>query len=132
MKHILFTTPIATGLILLGTGITHAATPDEIAATCARATIPTTLCNGTGGSNPTNDGPGRPLKVDPGKYYSGNKPDVIVGYDKDKPLSNEDGTPKLDKDGNQMYQPITAPGEPIFTQKPADPDAVDLSGYQYK
>jgi len=107
---------------------------------CARATIPTPLCNGTGGSAPTNDQV-TVRKQDPTRYYNGNKADVIIGYNLDQPLTNEDGTPKVDADGNQMFAPITAPGEPTYGTKQGtdagstDSDGnrvVNLDGYQYK
>ena len=102
----------------MSNGIGNAATPEEIAATCARAIIPTDLCNGTGGSAPANDGVGRVKLVDRGSYYSGNKPDVILGYDKNKPVLDDDGNPTFDEDGNPIYTPIMGAGEPIFTPYP--------------
>ena len=125
----------AAGIALLGSGIASADTY-TIEEQCRVATIPTSLCDGHGGVIPggvaeggVGAGVGGVLKVDPGKYYSGNKPDVQIG---ERKLTNEDGSPKLDpKTGEQMTEPIMIPGEPIFTPKPSDPNAVDLSPYDY-
>lgn len=144
MKHILFTAPIATGLLLFaGAGIAHA---DDITAQCARATIPTALCNGAGGSNPTSDGGGQYVKAQPAeKYLTGYGPDKIIGhYDSDEVAVDETGAPILDDQGNVTYVqiPITAVGDPVYGTKAADVDgqpsrsgdgiAVDYAGYQYK
>ncbi|MDF3309727.1 hypothetical protein P3H15_32435 [Rhodococcus sp. T2V] len=123
----------ASALLVLGVGVATADTPDEVAAQCARATIPTALCgNGSGAS--TDSGIGKALKVDPGRYFSGNGPAKQIGsYDGD-PIVDDNGEPVLDENGEPTFEqiPIMAAGDPIFTPKPSDPDAVDLSGYQYK
>jgi hypothetical protein len=135
-------TIVAVAAIALYAFAAPAAQADPIADQCARATIPTALCNGTGGSAPTNDGSGSVRQVGPTKYYNGQGADVVIGYDKDKPLTNEGGSPKLDpKTGEQMYAPIMAAGDPTYGTKPgteagktdSDGNVVrDLSGYQYK
>ena len=136
---------LVTTLIAIAAPLTigaSVASADPIADQCARATIPTALCNGTGGSAPTADGTGSVRQVGPTKFYNGQGADIVIGYDKDKPLTNEDGSPKLDpKTGEQMYAPIMAAGDPTYGTKPGteagktDSDGnrvVNLDGYQYK
>jgi hypothetical protein len=133
---------LAVGLFaLLGSGIAHADTSADLAAQCARATIPTPLCDGSGGVAPSDGGvSGRVAYVAHSPYYSGNGPDVVVGEDHTKPLKNADGTPKLDGAGRQEYAPIMGPGAPIFTAYPSTPAGkvngdgdlvVDESGFKY-
>ena len=88
----------ASALLLLGGGIASAS--PEIAAQCARATIPTPLCNGGGVGNPTDGTSGRVQVINHGKYYSGNGAPVVVGYDKNSPVVDENGDPVLDDNGN--------------------------------
>jgi hypothetical protein len=135
MIRTIVTAIAASALVLLGTG---AAQADPIAAQCARATIPTALCNGTGGTAPTNDGNGQYVKAQPAeKYLSGSTP-TVIGY---QPVLNTDGTPKIGDDGKPVMDPIMGQ-TPVYSTKTADEDgkparsgdgtAVDYSGYQYK
>ena len=135
---------LATAAIALFALVSPAvAQADPIADQCSKA-LPQFVeqCLAQNGAAPTSDGSGSVAKVGPTKYYNGNAADVVIGYDKDKPLKNEDGSPKLDpKTGEQMYAPIMAAGDPTYGTKPgteagktdADGNVVrDLSGYQYK
>ena len=116
---------------------------------CRVATIPTAICDGHGGVIPGghlaggNDSAGvNNARIQgPTKYFNGLGPSVVYGYDKNQPLKNEDGTPKLDADGNQMYAPIMGPGTPTEGTKPGteagrtDSDGnrvVDYTGYTPK
>lgn len=128
----------ASALVLLGAGVAHADTSADIAAQCARATIPTALCDGAGGTAPTNDGGGQFVKAQPAeKYLSGSTP-VVIGY---QPVMNPDGTPKVGADGKPVMDPIMGQ-TPVFSTTPADAPgkparsgdgtAVDESGYQFK
>jgi hypothetical protein len=138
MIRTIATTIAAASIALLGAGLAHADTSADIAAQCARATIPTALCDGTGGTAPTDDGGGQFVKAQPAeKYLSGSTP-VVIGY---QPVKNADGTPKIGEDGKPVLDPIMGQ-TPVYSTKAADVDgqpsrsgdgtAVDESGYQYK
>lgn len=131
MIRSIITALAAASIALLGAGVASADTPDEIAAQCARATIPTALCSGgvpVGGSE--GDGIGRVKFVDKGKYFSGTGPSSTIGL-WEKPILDEDGNPVLDGEGNETFEqiPITAPGSPIFTPySQAQPGQYDSDG----
>ena len=127
---LLFTAPIATAAILFaGAGFAHA---DELTDTCARA-LPAfqAQCYAQDTTTPTGPGVGPARGTAPTKYFNGLGPSVVYGYDKDKPLTNDDGTPKLDAQGNQLYEPIMGGGEPTYGTKPGT-DGPLFEGYQYK
>jgi hypothetical protein len=147
MIRTIVTAIAAASLAFLGAGLAHADT--DIAAQCARATIPTSICDGHGGivdggqllGGNDSPGVGSVKQVGSTKYFSGLGPDVVYGYDKNQPLKNADGTPKLDAAGRQEYAPIMGGGAPTYGTQPGteagktDSDGnrvVDESGYQYK
>jgi hypothetical protein len=142
MFRSLISAGLAVAAIFAGVFLAGAAHADELADQCHRATIPTPLCDGTGGVAPSADDgvSGRVDYVQHAAYFSGNGPDVVIGEDHSKPLKNADGTPKLDGAGRQEYADITAPGPAIFTAYPdtapgkvnGDGDLeVDESGYHF-
>jgi hypothetical protein len=148
MNRILATAAATAILTLTGAGWVAVAQADPISDQCAKATIPTAICDGHGGVIPggqvtgDNDSPGvgNVKQVGPTKYFNGLGPDVVYGYDKDQPLKNPDGTNKVDAQGNQMYAPIMGPGDPTYGTKAGteagktDADGnrvVNEDGYQF-
>lgn len=132
------TTVAAAAIALFAFAAPATAQADPVAEQCARATIPTALCDGAGGTAPTNDGGGYVKAQLAEKYLSGSTP-VIIGYQQGK---NADGSPKVDDEGKPVMDDPIMGQSPVFGTKAGDEDgkpartgdgvAVDYSGYQYK